>query len=351
MPRRFVSTRYLLAFSLSVSLMFACGSLSLSAWIPSASSYANLNPVEQTQTAIADQLSQIQMTQAAMEPIQTALASTQSALSTQVAATQTLMANSNPVITRNSDWTPISQVFDGIPYVQVPAGCFEMGSTDEQVQAAIDSYTQETGGDAPEEWFIAEQPPHEQCFDQSFWIMQTEVTNAQYGSVADNCGQYSLDSNQPRNCVTWFEARDYCVSIGGRLPTQREWEYVARGVESWSYPWGDEFVGANVVYDANSGGKTAAVGSRPAGASWVGALDMSGNLWEWTSSLYQPYPYVAEDDREADTDDRMDVPRVLRGGSWRGDLTSYLRGAVRDVNSPSYANFIIGFRCVRDSAP
>jgi formylglycine-generating enzyme required for sulfatase activity len=78
---------------------------------------------------------------------------------------------------------------------------------------------------------------------------------------------------------------------------------------------------------------------------------MSGNLWEWTSSLYQPYPYVADDDKEADTGDRMDVLRVLRGGSWRGDLTSYLRGAVRDVNSPGYFNFVIGFRCVRDSAP
>ena len=73
---------------------------------------------------------------------------------------------------------------------------------------------------------------------------------------------------------------------------------------------------------------------------------MSGNVWEWTSSLFEPYPYDAGDGREADTGSRTDVLRVVRGGSWY-DNDYYLRSAVRDRYSPTYEGFLVGFRCAR----
>lgn len=93
-------------------------------------------------------------------------------------------------------------------------------------------------------------------------------------------------------------------------------------------------------------GNTAPAGSYPEGASWVGALDLSGNVGEWTSSLYQPYPYDAEDGREVDAGVSAEVPRVVRGGSWH-NYEENLRAANRDWYAPDIRSFTIGFRCAR----
>ncbi|MFW5692271.1 MAG: SUMF1/EgtB/PvdO family nonheme iron enzyme [Chloroflexota bacterium] len=220
---------------------------------------------------------------------------------------------------RNADWTLVEREFDGVTMVLVPAGCFMMGSED--------------GGND-------ETPVHEQCFDEPFWIDKYEVTNADYGSIG--CERWSSDPDQPRNCVDWFDASDHCEARGARLPTEAEWEYAARGPDSLAYPWGSGFVANNVVYGSNSDNQTAPVGSRPGGASWVGALDMSGNVWEWTSSLYQDYPYG--DDHESNSD--TSSSRVLRGGSFY--VTSYdLRSADRNWGDPDLVNLLNGFRCAR----
>ncbi len=225
-----------------------------------------------------------------------------------------ILLASTPV-TRNADWTPVERDFDGVTMVLVPAGCFMMGSD--------------------------EQPIHEICFDEPFWIDKYEVTNQQYGSS----GRWSGDG-LPRESVTWLEASDFCEARGAQLPTEAEWEYAARGPDSLVYPWGNEFVADNAVYGSNSGGVTATVatvGSRPGGASWVGALDMSGNVWEWTSTIYNDftYPYDATDGRE-NADAIAD--RVVRGGSF---LTSSLnlRAASRYRYFVDYVNFNVGFRC------
>ncbi|MBZ0280686.1 MAG: formylglycine-generating enzyme family protein [Anaerolineae bacterium] len=144
--------------------------------------------------------------------------------------------------------------------------------------------------------------------------------------------------------ITWFEARDFCALRGGHLPTEAEWEFAARGPDGLTYPWGDDFIPENVVYRENSNNQTADVGSRPAGASWVGALDMGGNVWEWVNSLYQPYPYDADDGRE--DLNRTDVSRVVRGGSFFYDTVD-LRAANRSGNDPSYRYGFAGFRCAR----
>jgi serine/threonine protein kinase/Tol biopolymer transport system component len=224
-----------------------------------------------------------------------------------------------PTGSSNRDWTPVIQDFDGVEMVLVPAGCFMMGSED--------------GGNG-------ERPVHEICFEEPFWIDRTEVTNAQYGSS----GEFSGD-NRPRENVTWFNARDFCESRGARLPTEAEWEYAARGPEGWTYPWGNEFVSDNVVWDENSGGHTAEVSSRPGGASWVGALDMSGNVWEWVSSLHEPYPYSASDGRESNIG--TSSARVLRAGAWSGSNPDLLRAAYRVSRDPGSWNLVWGFRCAR----
>ena len=232
----------------------------------------------------------------------------------------------------NEDWTPIIRAFDGVEMVLVPAGCFMMGS---DTNPASNEY-----------------PAHEICFDTPFWIDRYEVTRAMYracvseGSCDETLpSQYSTEPEQPINRISWFLVVAFCDWRGARLPTEAEWEYAARGPSNWVYPWFGEFVADNVVFNENSNNHTAVVGSRPSGASWVGALDMSGNVLEWVSSIYQPYPYDESDGRE--NRQNTSSPRVLRGGSFI-DTIGFLRARIRSEGYPPDANDRFGFRCARD---
>lgn len=238
--------------------------------------------------------------------------------------TPTLTPTETPAVTlpptsipagADPQWTPVAQTFNGFEMVYVPAGCFMMGSA---------SFARD------------EQPVHEVCLE-AFWLDRYEVTNAQYGASG-----YFSGGSRPRETVTWYAARDFCASRKARLPTEAEWEYAARGPQGWLYPWGNEFNPDNVVFTANSGWQTANVGSRPGGVSWVGAYDLIGNVWEWVSSAYRPYPYNAVDGREDDTG----LDRVLRGGSW-GDKQDLLRATYRLTYSPRERGYSLGFRCAR----
>jgi tetratricopeptide (TPR) repeat protein len=213
-------------------------------------------------------------------------------------------------LANNDEWTPYTREFDGVKMALVPAGCFEMGSTD----------------------YEDEQPVHQQCFSEPFWIDVYEVTNEQYGS-------YKLWSgdNLPRVMVNWSEAVAHCESRGARLPTEAEWEYAARGPDGLIYPWGNEFVSDNVARVSSRGPSD--VGSRPGDVSWAGAFDMSGNVWEWVNSLYRSYPYDATDGREASGDLDSSSDRVVHGGEG-------VRASMRGGTDPdAYSN--IGFRCAR----
>jgi len=147
--------------------------------------------------------------------------------------------------------------------------------------------------------------------------------------------------DHPVVLVTWGDACAYANWARKRLPTEAEWERAARGPEGWRWPWGNEFVrGYCNTYGLGIGRTTAVYRFTPQGDSAEGVSDMVGNVWEWTSSLYWPYPYDADDGRE---DPSAEGWRVLRGGSWFNDLTVASATARLDGDFVFYTN--VGFRC------
>lgn len=250
--------------------------------------------------------------------------------------TEVLMPTRGPtppgltLITSNDDWEPVIQEFDGIPMVLVSAGCFTMGSDFGE------------GNEAP---------AHEQCFYEPFWIAQTETTNAQYGVP----GSLAQD-DYPRESVRWTEVEAFCRSRGVRLPTEAEWEYAARGPDNLAYPWGNQFVMDYVLTSYNSReepsdfGEPEAVDARPEDVSWVGALNMGGNVMEWTNSIYMPYPYNATDGREVSGDVDSESQRILRGGSFATG-SDFALATYRSPHWPYHPWGAIGFRCARDYDP
>lgn len=242
-------------------------------------------------------------------------------------------------------WAIFEQEFDGVTMVLVPAGCFMMG-----------------GGE-----FEDEQPESRQCLEASIWIDKYEVTNAQFAQFGGSTEGPSTwtEDDRPRESLTWFEARDFCALRGARLPTEREWEFAARGPDNRLYPWGNDWDESKVVWHGNSTGVTMPVGSFPDGASWVGAVDMSGNVWEWVSTIYGietqgdsdfddieeqvfRYPYAPDDGREQDSEDAS-YGRVFRGGSWMSAEPNNLRAAYRGWLYPNEKHDYIGFRCARSN--
>ncbi len=230
-------------------------------------------------------------------------------------------------------YTVVRNPIDGTIYVYVPGGSFGMGS--ESGEAA-----------SPKE-----EPRHEVTVE-GFWLQQTETTNADYGRcvAAGDCTPPTNSrwddpafANHPVSDVTWQQANAYAAWAGGRLPTEAEWERSCRGADERIYPWGnDEPTDERANYN-NLIGDTAPIGSYPAGQSPYGLLDLSGNLWEWTSSIEAAYPYDASDGRE-DADDTA-ANRTVRGGSFY--YTNYqIRCAARTGFVPNSANEHIGFRLV-----
>jgi serine/threonine-protein kinase len=229
--------------------------------------------------------------------------------------------------------TQVSTPKDDMEQVYVPAGVFKMGSDD---------------GDSDE------QPVYEVVLD-GYWIDKNEVTNTQYAKcvAAGECAkpfntqyfQNSQYANHPVVNVSWYNANDYCAWAGRRLPSEAEWEKAARGTDGRTYPWGEN-INCEYAQYSDCSGRTVEVGSLPKGASPYGALDMAGNVWEWTSSLIKGYPYDASDGRE---NINVSGSRVLRGGSWDFNEWS-VRSANRLRNYPDNANGNLGFRCASSEA-
>ncbi len=221
----------------------------------------------------------------------------------------------------------------GAKMVLIPAGTFTMG------------------GDINDD----EKPVH-QITLPAFYMDVYEVTNALYRNCVDkgNCQKsgwftrtyynYSTEArfnNYPVVGTDWYMAQAYCRWRGARLPTEAEWEKAARGTDERTYPWGEGIDRTRANYDKDD---TQPVGSYESGKSPYGLYDMAGNVWEWVSSLYKPYPYNALDGRE---DPHSNEMRVLRGGAWISEVKS-VRSTYRYGVDPTYTGYyLVGFRCAR----
>jgi formylglycine-generating enzyme required for sulfatase activity len=209
-----------------------------------------------------------------------------------------------------------------------------------------------------------EKQRHPVLLTKPYWVMAAEVTREQYrrfieGSTATFVGRWLHsddvymaeqpkygDDRHPVVNVTWYDARAFCEFVGGRLPTEAEWEYAARGgLPERIYPWGSEFSHDLANSRKLSGrSQTGSVRSFPASG---GLYDMAGNVMEWTSSEKREYPYSATDGRES-ADSRN--TRVVRGGSWN-DEPELLRVSFRYGATPDSRGDYAGFRCTRDASP
>jgi formylglycine-generating enzyme required for sulfatase activity len=245
--------------------------------------------------------------------------------------------------------------------VYVPGGEFLMGSDQEEVDYALELCLA-FDTNCSLRYFSVEQPQHLVQIS-SFWLDKTEVSAGQYHGCADagSCEEISCGNNGdfdrddlPAICVNWYQAAAYCEWAGARLPTEAEWEYGALGINGRRYPWGDDIDGSRLNYcDANCElpkrndavddgyAQTAPVGSYPDGASWIGALDMSGNVWEWTADWFEAY----SSERQADpTGPDTGGRKVARGGSWHTSA-DHARSALRTYSDPERSINHVGFRC------
>ena len=170
-------------------------------------------------------------------------------------------------------------------------------------------------------------------------------------------GKRGLDQH-PINCVDWSQATTFCEWAGGRLPSEAEWEYAARGKDGRLFPWGNQRPDASRLnacggecgqarmYPGDDGWPaTAPVGSFPEGASAFGVLDMAGNVWEWTADSFANYSDQPVTDPQRLQHDGS--PRVFRGGSWTNVDPAWVRAGYRNKRDPGSRTLILGFRCAR----
>jgi toxoflavin biosynthesis protein ToxD len=261
-------------------------------------------------------------------------------------------------------------------FIRIPAGAFLLGTPERDLSALAKSY----GG--TRESYREESPQHTLTLP-AFEIARIPVTNALYAAfVAATGAKAPLIWRAPQPLaalhdhpvvdVSWDEANAFCRWINQeienvklkiekmhvanensfsilnsqfsiRLPTEAEWERAARGIAGRTFPWGDVWDTTRANTRASGMAGTTPAGAYPSGASATGCLDMAGNVWEWTASLDQPYPYAADDGRE---DPHAPGRRILRGGCY-ANPHGFARCACRFRLLPSVRNPFMGFRLAR----
>jgi len=242
-------------------------------------------------------------------------------------------------------------------FVEIPAGEFWMGSNKKKDSQAYDDELNQHKVKLP-----------------FYYIAHYPVTVAQFQTFVDESG-YKPEhpeylhglSNHPVVNVTWYEALKYCEWLTERLrnwqetpkplasllkqqgwritlPSEAEWEKAARGTNGLIYPWGDTADASLANYSDTGIGATSAVGCFPGGASQYSCEEMSGNVLEWTRSVYKAYPYRPEDGRE-NLEAEKDIHRVVRGGAFYYDHR-LVRCSLRLRFYPDGRYDYIGFRVV-----
>ena len=267
---------------------------------------------------------------------------------------------------------PRLRSLDQMTMIFVPSGIFQMGSTEAEVMDAI-AFCEQHYSICNDWFYMREYPQHIVSLD-SFWIDQTEVTNAQYRKCVEagictepaTCkkGEFTYyDTEQmdhPVVCVSWGDAQNYCEWVGARLPSEAEWEYAFRGEQNLIYPWGNAFDGTKLNYcDVNCElshaddryndhyVKTAPVGSHPEDVSWCGAFDLSGNISEWVADWSESYSGGSELNP---TGPISGTEKILRGCNWYFQ-PAYCRGAARPSALPDTRFDYLGFRCASSDLP
>ncbi len=251
---------------------------------------------------------------------------------------------------------------DGMKMLYVPAGSFPMGLDSKDIQNG---------------------PVHEVYLD-SYWIDQTEISNEMYATcvAAGKCTEPTSSRaanrreyygnptyyNFPVIYISWFQATEYCEWADRHLPSEAQWEKAARGEDGRLYPWGDEV-------DENKGNlwalkfATTVVGGYPGGVSPYGALNMSGNVFEWVTDWYDENYYQTQETSPNPTGPSEGEMRSLRGGLFRTEekkesqnsflwfadsesanqvLVNFLSGYRMRWN-PEKSNILIGFRCAANA--
>jgi formylglycine-generating enzyme required for sulfatase activity/tRNA A-37 threonylcarbamoyl transferase component Bud32 len=241
-----------------------------------------------------------------------------------------------PLVTLVSEW-------DGMILVSIPEGEFWMGSTDSEREAVDD-----------------EKPQHLVHLD-TYWIDQIEVNNGRYNLCvrAGACRPPEQNGSRTRMAyfnsrgydeypviyVSWEDADTYCRWVKRRLPSEAEWEKAARGMNGFTYPWGDDLPNSRLANYNNQVGDTSPVGFYPDGASPYGVLDMAGNVAEWVEDWHDAYYYLQSPSLNP-LGPGMGEFRVIRGGSWF-NMAGAIRAAFRLWNYPDIRSESIGFRCAR----
>ena len=245
--------------------------------------------------------------------------------------------------------------------VKIPGGAFYMGTD------RVDEEEEALSFGLPEPWYVDEHPYHK-VKAGTVYMDRTEVTNAAYRRFVDTHPEidppddWSLRRppagklNHPVTYVSWFHADHYCKWLGGRLPTEAEWEKAARGTGGGIYPWGNTFdpEKANFSTGPFDRGRSRPVGATPAGNSPYGLSDMAGNVWEWVDGDYAPYP-----GNEAQVDAFVEGFKAMRGLSFEalGHFPSTVyhkvvaisgRASFRGYDHATSRLRDVGFRCAQD---
>ena len=231
---------------------------------------------------------------------------------------------------------------DGAVMTLIPGGTFSMGAAN----GAID-----------------ERPVHEVTLSP-YWIDLYEITNSQYALCVaeESCtepretksfrqtsyyGNPEFD-NHPVIYVDWNQAAEYCEWAGGRLPTEAEWEYAAKGPDGYVYPWGNSFEAEKVNYSGSGTYDTVAVDANPQDVSPFGVFNMGGNVTEWVFDRYQENWYSVTNQPADPTGPENGKYHVLRGGSAQYGET-YSRTSDRNFAQGTSFNLDRGFRCARNA--
>ncbi len=251
--------------------------------------------------------------------------------------------------------------------ILIPGDTFVMGAEENSVVAGPD-----------------EKPQHQVTLD-SFYIDKYEISVAQYAAFLTQLGAYEAAcagydcalprelvggtsylsaqdlgdgtvqytaitgfANYPANHISWYGANAYCEWTGGRLPTEAEWEYTARGTDGRIYPWGNKSPDQTLaVFQSEDFDNLKPVDALPDGASPFGVFGMAGSVWEWVNDWYDER-YYQNSPAINPFGPETGLTRTIRGGGWpQNNEADRIRSTNRSALAPQFISGIVGFRCAQ----